>query len=84
VKYASRTSAHNYLMWAKTEGYIRDFKQIHSQKGLRWVIDVPPTRYNAYNNIEQGQIVLSTREVMAFMEGLWTGAKINPVSRAGS
>jgi hypothetical protein len=52
--------------------------------GGKWLVQVPATRYAAYHGDEWGEIVLSTREVLAFAEGIWAGRRINPVHRAGA
>lgn len=77
--------ARNYLHWAKSLGYIFGFEMTHTPDGLRWIIETAPTRLEHYrDNDARGTIVLSTREVMAFTEGLWAASGVRPVNRAGS
>lgn len=90
---ATRGEAMGYLAAAQAAGHISGFRE---QEG-RWLIEVPPTRYDAYQVTENpaypfvpptsethGVIGLTHREVYAFTEGLWAGAGRNPVARAGA
>lgn len=81
MKRASRLDAHIYLSFASDNGHIGGFEELD---GGRWLIKVPATRYAAYHGGEWGEIVLRTREVLAFTEGLWCGLHINPTNRAGA
>jgi hypothetical protein len=77
---ASRTDAHIHLSVALDAGDIGGFEEF----GTRWLIKVPATRYAAHHGEQWGEIVLTTREVLAFAEGRWAGRRINPVNRAGA
>jgi hypothetical protein len=81
----SPNMAHNSLSHAKSEGIISDFIRSDQPGRVFWVIDVPGTHYaEHFESGSKGQIVLTTREVMAFIEGTWAALKINPVNRAGA
>jgi hypothetical protein len=77
---ANRLDAHVYLTIARDAGDIGGFEEV----GTRWLIKVPATRYAAFHGADWGEIVLTTREVLAFAEGRWAGRRINPVNRAGA
>ena len=82
--HASPSDARNYLDFAKTAGYIHDFEQIDNTGRILWKIETIPTRYNTYHALMDSEaIVLTTKEVHAFIEGVWAGAKIHPIKRAG-
>jgi hypothetical protein len=82
--HASPTDAHNYLDFCKASGYIQGFEKVQEPGKTLWKIQVWPTRYNTYHKLmDYETIVLTTREVMAFIEGVWAAAKIHPTTRAG-
>ena len=81
---ASHSEADNYLGFAKAAGYIHDYERLENTGRVMWKIETIPTRYNTYHKVMDSEpIVLTTREVMAFIEGVWAGAKIHPTRRAG-
>lgn len=85
---ASKTSALNYLDNARAHGYIFAYERLEPSKPkepVRWRIETQPTRYAAFNDPDAtGVIVLTTREVMAFIEGVWAATRTKPVTRAGA
>jgi hypothetical protein len=84
AEHASPTDARNYLDFATASGYIQGFEKIEQPGKTLWKIKTLPTRYNTYHKLmDYESIVLTTREVMAFIEGVWAAAKIHPVHRAG-
>jgi hypothetical protein len=80
AKRATRTDAWVYLSTAKDAGDIGGYRELG---GGKWLVQVPATRYAAFHGAKWGEIVLSTREVLAFAEGRWAGRRINPTNRAG-
>jgi hypothetical protein len=80
AKRASRTDAWIHLSTARDAGDIGGYEEL---PGGKWLVRVPATRYAAHHGQEWGEIILSTREVLAFAEGRWAGRQINPVNRAG-
>lgn len=81
AKRATRTDAWVYLSTAKDDGDIGGYRELG---GGKWLVQVPATRYAAFHGAKWGEIVLSTREVLAFAEGRWAGRHINPTNRAGA
>jgi hypothetical protein len=84
---ATASSAENYLGWALAAGHIFGYGRLDGERGerVRWRIEVQPTRYAAHHDPDaRGVIVLTTREVMAFVEGLWAATKTQPTTRAGA
>lgn len=78
---ASPEQARNYLQAALSAGAITAFDHL---EGGRWKITTTPTRLEAYRDPDaHGEIVLTTREVLAFTEGWWAGRGIHPIRRAG-
>lgn len=81
---AHHSEADAYLRWAINENYIQGYERLENMGRVRWKIETIPTRYNTFHKVMDSEpIVLTTREVMAFIEGLWAGAKIHPTRRAG-
>jgi hypothetical protein len=81
MRRASPELAGATLRRLKREGHIFDYRR----DGIKWVIEVPATHHDVYFYPEaRGTIVLTTREVFAFTEGVWAAIKHNPISRAGS
>jgi hypothetical protein len=83
---ASHSQARDYLDWAQAAGHIKGYERIEFPTGNRtgWKIKVLPTRYDTYHKtMDNDVIVLTSREVMAFIEGVWAGAGIHPTTRAG-
>ena len=73
------------LQFLKSSGLIGDFERVDTPSRVRWRIEVRPTRLQAFRNEGSfGVIVLSTREVAAFVEGVWVGQGVYPVHRAGT
>lgn len=69
----------------KDSGVIHDYSELEFAIARRWRIETIPTRYDAYHNPGQpGVIVLTSREVAAFTEGVWAAQRFNPVRRAGT
>lgn len=69
------------LWWAKDEGHIYDYKKLGNGY---FKIEVPSTHYEDYHYPDRrGVLVLKTREVFAFIEGVYAAMAIHPVRRAG-
>lgn len=74
----SPNDAEIHLSTAKSMGHIFSYKRV-SGKPVKFLIETVPTRYNHYHDSEaRGQIVLTTREVMAFIEGLYAATRLRP------
>lgn len=89
TKNFSPNDAEIHLMTAKNMGHIFNWKRLSRRvqvvdgkpksKPVQFLIETVPTRYDHYHNPEaRGQIVLTTREVMAFVEGLYAGSRLRP------
>lgn len=71
-------------MYAKNIAWIFDFEKLEDNGRVYWRIETTPTHYDAYHDRHaRGEIILTSREVLAFIEGCWAVAKINPTTRAG-
>lgn len=82
--HVSPSDVYGYLAHAKREGYINSFERIRQGGRIYWKIEVPSVHYDDYHGIKWAPIVLMSREVCAFMEGIWAGLGKHPVNRAGA
>lgn len=86
---ASPQRAEAGLSGAKGRGWITDYRRIDIELGggqtrIGWRIEAEPTRYeHHFDPAARGVIVLSSREVFAFLEGCFAGAHVQPNRRAG-
>jgi hypothetical protein len=73
------------LWWYKREGHIQDFEKVKVGGSLRWKVTVQKTRYQNYHHPDAPHptILLTSREMLAFIEGLWVGMGHEPTTRAG-
>lgn len=78
TKKFSPNDAEIHLGTAKRMGHIFSYKRV-SGKPVKFLIETVPTRYDHYHDPEaRGQIVLTTREVMAFIEGIYAATRLRP------
>jgi hypothetical protein len=82
IRRASRTDAEMLLAAARDDGDV--FAYDWNAELGRWFVEVQPTRYDAYHHEDaRGVLALTTREVLAFIEGRWAARRVQPVHRAG-
>lgn len=83
---SSPQEAYNMLSGAQTRDWIKSFEKLRTSNGVRFKIMVMPTRYDAYHYPDHpgDEIILTSKEVFAFIEGCHCAAKENPVYRPGT
>lgn len=81
---ATPQNAAMYLDELEREGYIGGYEQIDRQGAVAWKVQVPGTRRQRHYGVMWDDIVLSTREVYAFVEGAWAGRRAVRNTRVGA
>jgi len=80
----SPSDAYSYLSLAQRDGVINKFERIRHKGRVYFAVEVPSTHYDHYHGIEWVELVFTSREVCAFIEGVWAAQGKHPVSRAGA
>lgn len=87
----SPNDAELHLSTVQRMGHIYSFKRVRRRvvesggkavaQPVKFAIETVPTRYDHYHDPEaRGTIILTTREVMAFIEGIYAATRLVPAS----
>lgn len=83
MKKASPQAARWALEAARADGDVLSFERLPGSP-VRFRLEVRPTRLAHYQDSDsRGVLVLTSREVFAFVEGRWAARRIYPTRRAG-